>query len=166
MKPTYLCLLAIACTSLLFSFTPDTLIPQAQRKTAPDFTLADAEGKRITLSAYKGKVVLLDFWATWCGGCKTEIPWYVEFDRKYRSQGLAVIGVSMDAEGMKIVKPFLVEKHIDYPVVIGSEQLGKQFNLESMPLTLLIDREGRIAVAHAGVVDKDNFEAHINDLLR
>ena len=65
----------------------DTVTPQAQRSAAPDFTLPDANGTPITLSAFKGKVVLLDFWATWCHGCKTEIPWYIEFDRKYRTGG-------------------------------------------------------------------------------
>ena len=143
----------------------DTLTPEAQRKMAPDFTLTDATGRTITLSAYKGKVVLLDFWATWCGGCKVEIPWYVAFDKKYRSHGLAVIGVSMDEKGMKVVKPFLAQKNMEYPVVIGSQALARQYNLESMPLTLLIDRGGRIAVSHAGIVDKDNFESHIKALL-
>jgi len=143
----------------------DTLPPKAQRKIAPDFTLTDATGQSVTLSAYKGKVVLLDFWATWCGGCKVEIPWYVEFDRKYRSRGLAVIGVSMDDQGMKVVKPFLVQKNIGYAVVIGNEVLAKKYNLESMPLTLLIDRNGRIAVSHAGVVNKDGFESYIKTLL-
>jgi cytochrome c biogenesis protein CcmG/thiol:disulfide interchange protein DsbE len=144
----------------------DTLTPQAHRKPAPDFTLPDGSGKPLTLSAYRGKVVLLDFWATWCHGCKTEIPWYVEFDNRYKSQGLAVIGVSMDDEGMKVVKPFLAERRIEYPVVIGSDALAKQYNLESMPLTLLIDRDGRIAVSHAGVVDKDDFESHLKELLK
>ena len=110
-------------------------------------------------------MVLLDFWATWCGGCKVEIPWYVEFDKKYRSGGLAVIGVSMDDEGMKVVKPFLAQKNIGYAVVIGNEALAKKYNLESMPLTLLIDRNGRIAVSHAGVVNKDDFESYIKMLL-
>jgi len=136
-----------------------------QRKPAPDFSLKDANGRTVTLSAYKGKVVLLDFWATWCGGCKVEIPWYVEFDKKYRDSGLFVVGVSMDDQGMKIVKPFLAQKNIEYTVVIGNEALAKKYNLESMPLTLLIDRKGRIAVSHAGVVNKDDFESYIKTLL-
>ncbi len=146
--------------------TPDTITPQAQRKAAPDFTLTGTNGQPITLSAYKGKVVLLDFWATWCGGCKVEIPWYVEFYKKYHSQGLAVIGVSMDDEGMKVVKPFLSQKGIEYPVVIGNEGLAKQYNLTSMPMTLLIDRNGKVAVSHTGVVDKAGFESHIQELLK
>jgi cytochrome c biogenesis protein CcmG/thiol:disulfide interchange protein DsbE len=145
--------------------TPDVLTPQAQRKTAPDFTLTDENGQPLALSAYKGKVVLLDFWATWCGGCKVEIPWYVEFDQKYRDKGLTVIGVSMDDKGMKVVKPFLAEKKIEYPVVIGNDQLANQYNLTQMPMTLLIDRDGKIAVSHTGIVDKENFESHIKALL-
>lgn len=144
----------------------EAITPEALRKPAPDFTLVDAKGQSIKLSAQKGKVVLLDFWATWCGGCKTEIPWYVEFYNKYRSQGLAVIGVSMDEEGMKVVKPFLVQKQIDYPVVIGSDDLANKYQLTSMPMTLLIDRNGRIAVSHTGVVDKDKFESQIKALLK
>jgi peroxiredoxin len=146
--------------------TPDRMTPVTQRKAAPDFSLIDAEGKTVTLSALKGKVVLLDFWATWCGGCKLEIPWYMEFDRKYREKGLAVIGVSMDDEGMKIVKPFLAQRHIDYPVVIGDEAMGKRFGLDQMPLTLLIDKQGRIAISHSGVVDRDDFESHLRELLQ
>jgi peroxiredoxin len=153
----------------------DTLIPKASRSIAPGFTLTDAHGERIDLSDFKGKVVLLDFWATWCGGCKREIPWYMEFDKKFRGQGLAVIGVSMDEEGWKVVRPFLARKidaetggntAMKYPVVIGNNKLAKEYNLTSMPMTLLIDREGRIALSHTGVVNKDDFQSHILQLLK
>ena len=152
----------------------EPLIAQRQRKPAPNFILTDAKGDTINLSAYKGKVVLLDFWATWCGGCKTEIPWYMEFDAKYKDRGLALIGVSMDEDGWKSVRPFMaLEKDpetgghtaMKYPVVIGSDSLGKRYHLTSMPMTLLIDREGRIAVSHSGMVDKDDWESKIRSLL-
>jgi cytochrome c biogenesis protein CcmG/thiol:disulfide interchange protein DsbE len=153
----------------------EPLIPGRQRKPAPNFILTDAKGDTINLSTYKGKVVLLDFWATWCGGCKTEIPWYMEFDAKYKDRGLAIIGVSMDEDGWKTVKPFLaLEKDpetgghtaMKYPVVIGSDSLAKQYQLTGMPMTLLIDREGRIAVSHSGMVDKDDWESKIRSLLQ
>jgi peroxiredoxin len=153
----------------------ETPLPKASRQVAPNFSLTDAAGKQIRLSDYRGKVVLLDFWATWCGGCKLEIPWYIAFDEKYRQQGLAAIGVSMDDEGWKVVTPFLAKKKdpetggniaMQYPVVIGNEQLGKQYNVASMPMTLLIDKQGKIAVSHAGVVDRSVFENDIAQLLR
>lgn len=151
--------------AVLLSFSFTVLNSEAQRKAAPDFTLTDVKGQAVTLSAYKGSVVLLDFWATWCGGCKTEIPWYMEFDKKYRSRGLAVIGVAMDDEGMKVVDPFVKQKGIDYPIIIGNDAVAKQYHLTAMPLTLLIDRNGRIAVSHAGVVNRVDFENAIQRLL-
>jgi peroxiredoxin len=153
----------------------DTILPEDSRKTAPGFALTDADGKLINLAGYRGKVVLLDFWATWCGGCKLEIPWYMEFDSKYRRQGLAVIGVSMDDDGWKVVRPFLAQARdpetggntaMRYPVVIGNDALGKQYNLTSMPMSILIDRKGKIALSHTGVVNKDDFESSIRQLLR
>ncbi len=139
--------------------------PASIGRPAPDFSLVDPSGTPVRLSAYKGKVVLLDFWATWCG-CKIEIPWYVEFQNKYRDAGLSAIGVSMDADGWKSVKPFLAEHKLNYPVVIGNDDLGQQFELVNMPLTLLIGRNGNIAESHAGVVDKERFEAKIRSLLQ
>jgi peroxiredoxin len=152
----------------------DTLVPEGQRKTAPGFSLTNADGKSLNLADYRGKVVLLDFWATWCGGCKLEIPWYMEFDEKYKGHGLAVIGVSMDEDGWKAVRPFLARERdpetggktaMKYPVVIGNDGLAKEYNMTSMPMTLLIDRKGRIALSHTGVVNKADFEGHIQQLL-
>lgn len=94
-----------------------------------------------------------------------ELPWYVEFDHKYRDKGLAVIGVSMDDGGMKVVKPFLPTKNIEYRVVIGNDDLSKKYDLTAMPMTLLIDRDGKIATWHSGVVNKDSFEKNIQMLL-
>jgi peroxiredoxin len=151
------------CWIVLLSLA--SVLAAADRDPAPDFTLPGANGVLVQLSRYQGKVVLLDFWATWCHGCKTEIPWYIEFNRKYKKSGLVVIGVSMDDEGWKVVKPFLKQKKMNYPVVVGNDDLAKRYGLQEMPLTLLIDRQGKIAVSHTGVVDKDAFEGELRTLL-
>ena len=135
------------------------------RKPAPDFTLKDSNGATIRLSNYKGRVVLLNFWATWCHGCKFEIPWFMEFADRYKSGGLAVIGVSMDDDGWKSVKPYLEQMKLNYTVVIGNEGLGKLYGLDNMPMTLLIDRQGRIAASYVGVVDRTACESKIRALL-
>ncbi|HTE90451.1 MAG TPA: TlpA disulfide reductase family protein, partial [Terriglobales bacterium] len=127
---------------------------------------SDSKGASVRLSDYKGKVVLLDFWATWCHGCKTEIPWYMEFQNKYKDKGLAVIGVSMDDDGWKSVKPFVEEQKMNYAVVIGNQELAKLYAVDALPVTLLIDRNGKIAVSHAGMVEKDAFEKEIQALLQ
>jgi peroxiredoxin len=142
-----------------------SVLAAADREPAPDFTLPGSDGAAIQLSRYQGKVVLLDFWATWCHGCKTEIPWYMEFSRNYKKSGLVVIGVAMDDEGWKTVKPFVKEKKMNYPVVIGNEDLAKRYGVTTMPVTLLIDRQGKIVSSHTGVVDKDAFEGEIRSLL-
>ena len=132
----------------------------------PDFTITDLNGGTITLSQFKGKVVLLDFWAVACGGCKVEIPWYIAFDRRYRDKGLALIGIDMYGESPKVVKTFMEKTRMNYQVAIGNDELGKRFHVEEMPLTLLIDRNGRVALSHAGIVDKTQFEKDIQELLQ
>jgi len=144
----------------------DALIPARSRKPAPDFTLTDVQGRTITLSQYKGKVVLLDFWATTCGGCKIEIPWYVEFDGKYGGNGLALIGIDMYGESPGVVKAFMAKSGMKYPVAIGTDAIGNQFGVKALPLTLLIDRSGRIAVSHVGIVNQAEFQQDIEELLR
>ena len=137
-------------------------------QAAPDFTLKDASGRDIRLSAYKGKVVLLNFWATWCGGCKTEVPWFIEFEQKYRDKGFEVIGVSMDDDGWKVVKPFLEEKKVNYTVVVGNDDMAKPYGLSAvsaMPMTFMIDRGGKVSAMSVGVVNKDACESEIVHLL-
>jgi peroxiredoxin len=137
------------------------------RKAAPPFSLNNEKGTPVRLSDLKGKVVLLNFWATWCHGCQEEIPWYIEFADKYKSKGLVVVGVSMDDEGWKVVTPFIQSKKVNYPIVIGNEALSKAYGgVEEMPVSLLIDREGRIADLHSGVVDRDGWEKEIQTLIQ
>jgi peroxiredoxin len=138
----------------------------SHRKSAPDFALKDANGKVVHLADYKGKVVLLDFWATWCGPCKIEIPWFQEFQRKYKDRGFEVLGVSMDDDGWKSVMPFVQEKKINYRIVMGDDKTGDQFGgLEALPTTFVIDRNGRIASVHVGLTNKKDFSDAIEELL-
>jgi peroxiredoxin len=143
-----------------------TLIPAASRIAAPDFLLTGIDGKKLILSQYRGRIVLLDFWAVDCGGCKVEIPWYVDFDRSYRSKGLQLVGIDMYGESPDKVRVFMARSGMRYPVAIGNDLLGAQFHVDQMPLTLLIDRNGRIAISHAGIVDRAKFEDDIQQLLR
>ena len=136
------------------------------RKAAPAFTLKDAEGKTVSLADYKGKVVLLNFWATWCGPCKIEIPWFVAFEQKYKEKGFSVVGVSMDEEGWNTVKPFLAEEKINYRVLLGNDSVGTLYGgVDSLPTTFVIDREGNIAATHIGLVSKSDYEDEIVQLL-
>jgi peroxiredoxin len=142
------------------------LLPVQERKAAPEFALTDASGKTATLAEYRGKVVLLDFWATWCGGCKLEIPWFVEFQKSYGAMGLAAVGVSLDDGGWKILKPFLAEHDIPYRIVLGDDAMAKRYGIGGMPDTFLIDKQGRVAAAYrVGIVDRRDVEANIKSLL-
>lgn len=142
-----------------------TMKPASERQVAPDFDLQDANGKEVKLSELKGKVVLVNFWATWCEGCQVEIPWFIEFAKKYEDKGLVVIGVSLDDDGWRSVKPWAKEKQVNYPIVIGTQELGKKYGLDGMPLTALVGRDGKIADSHAGIVDKEATEGKIRALL-
>ena len=146
---------------------PADLTRADSRKPLPQVALTDSNGAPVDLSGYKGSVVLLDFWATWCEGCKEEIPWFMEFQDKYNTSGLVVVGASLDDDGWKSVKPYLREHKINYRIVIGTFESAKQFGVDKgMPVTLLVDRTGKIADVHPGMVDKDAFEREIQTLLK
>ena len=155
-------ILAAVC-AMLQACTPAR--PVRFLKTADDFALNDSEGVPIRLSDYKGRVILLNFWATWCKGCVLEIPWFIEFQERYKDRGLSVIGVSID-EGWKPVKAFVEEKKVNYPIVLDTEGLRKTYELNAMPMTLLIDHSGEIAASYIGVVDKSTCESKLRALLQ
>jgi peroxiredoxin len=161
-----------ACESLFLKTVGGARLPAAVVKTAkdrpaaPDFTLTGADGVEIRLSGYKGKVVMLNFWATWCTPCLAEIPWFVEFQRTHAARGLAVVGISMDEDGWKPVRPFMETQKINYPVAIGDDALAQKYGgIESLPETLLIDREGRIASRHVGIVARSDYEKELIQIL-
>lgn len=148
-----------AASSLAFARPED-------RKVAPDFTLNDASGKPVTLSEFRGKVVLLNFWATWCPPCRIEIPWFSEFQEAYGDSDLVVLGVSLDEDGWKSVKPYMEAKGMSYRVMVGNDDLASLYGgLKALPTTLIIDRSGRIAVTHVGLCNRREYESGVNTLL-
>ena len=143
-----------------------SLKPEGTRKVAPEFTLKDSNGQTVHLADYKGKVVLLDFWATWCGPCKIEIPWFMEFENQLKDRGFAVVGVSMDEDGWNVVKPYIQQYKVNYRILLGNDQVGEIYGgVESLPTTFIIDRQGKIASVHIGLSGKDEFKNAITQLL-
>lgn len=137
------------------------------RKAAPDFVLKDSNGNPVKLSDYKGKVVLLNFWATWCGPCALEIPWFMEFEQQYKSQGFAVLGVSMDDDGWNAVKPYIAEHKLNYRVLLGNDSVAQLYGgLDALPTTFIVDRDGKIAFpAHVGLINKSEYVQEVTSLL-
>jgi cytochrome c biogenesis protein CcmG/thiol:disulfide interchange protein DsbE len=140
--------------------------PLARPMPAPGFTLDDLSGKQFSLSDYRGKVVLLDFWATWCDPCRDEVPHFVDLQNKYRGQGLQIIGVSMD-DGPKPVREFYDQYKMNYPVAVGTAKLAESYGgILGIPITFLIGRDGRIAAKYVGQVEMPILEDQLKSLLQ
>jgi len=133
---------------------------------APDFSLPDLNGGQLSLSTYRGKVVLLDFWATWCVPCREEIPHFVDMQNQYRDQGLQIIGVSMD-DGPEPVRDFYSHFKMNYPVVMGNARIGELYGgVLGLPIAYVIGRNGRIYAKHIGATGIPIFEKEIVPLLQ
>ena len=133
---------------------------------APDFALTDLSGKTVHLSDFKGKVVIVDFWATWCGPCRVEIPDFVKLQSKYKDKGLEIVGLSLDADGEKAVKPFVDQHDINYTMLLANDDTAKSYGgILGIPTTFVIDRQGRIVQKLVGVMPAKTFEDTIQPLL-
>jgi thiol-disulfide isomerase/thioredoxin len=143
--------------------------------SAPNVTIEDIDGHDVTLAQYKGKVVLVNFWATWCEPCRTEIPWMIEFQQKYSPRGFTILGVSMDEEGKKVVAPFLEKERFDvngqkeamnYPILLGNDNISNQFGgIIGLPTSMLFSRDGKKMRTIVGLINHDEIEKAIESLL-
>ena len=135
-------------------------------KPAPSFTLQDLKGNQISLSDFKGKVVVLDFWATWCGPCVIEIPHFIELYEQYKAQGFAMVGISLDRQGVSVVKSFAQKYRVNYPILMTDGQVDKAYGgIPGIPTTFVIDSAGNIRRKYVGYRNKAVFEADIKALL-
>ena len=134
---------------------------------AAPWQLKDLEGKPVSSADYKGKVVVLNFWATWCLPCRREIPDFIALQKEYGDRGLVFVGVALDDEGVSVVKPFAKEAGINYPLVIGDETVVKAYEgVEVYPTTYVINRNGTIVSRHLGSLTKAEMEQEIKPLLQ
>lgn len=143
------------------------LVPVSRRDPAPGFALPDLDGGAATLADYTGRVLLLNFWATWCLPCRAEMPWFADFETAFGGAGFAVLGVSVDEPGRDVVEPFLERSPVNYRIALAdtAARLASFGPLNTLPTTWLIDRQGRIAAEHVGLVSRAAIEAEIRLLL-
>jgi len=147
----------------------------AKQATAPDVTFQDLQGNKVSLASMRGKMVLVNFWATWCEPCRVEIPWMIDFQNKYASKGFTMLGVAMDDDGKKVVDPFVqktqfdVDGHsetMDYPIVLGNDDIASKFGgLIGLPTSVLISRDGKVIKRYIGLVNQKELEKEIESKL-
>ena len=168
MKPRFLLrtlTIALCATLLLIVNRPTTRYP-SHRYRAPEFELLDLNGNQVRLSTFRGKAVVLNFWASWCAPCRREIPWFIEFQKEYGPRGLRIIGVSMDEGGENAIAPFIRRTGIDYVVLLGDSHIASLYGgLDILPTTYYIAPDGNVRAFVKGVVSKTEVEHDIKKVL-
>ena len=157
--------------------TPEYVSPLAG-KPAPPFALEDLSGKTVSLASYKGKAVLVNFWATWCAPCKIETPWLVELRDQYASRGFEILGISTEGDGVgkddmkawekdkAAIQKSAQQMHIEYPVLINGDSISEQYGgLDQLPMSFFVDRTGKVVAVEMGLTSKSNLEANIKKAL-
>ncbi len=148
----------IALAALLFIGASNCMKAQETDTPAPDFTLKDLQGRTISLSSYKGKVLLLNFWATWCPPCRQEIPDFIEAYKEYKDNGLEILGVSVDSLSLQKLTDWVASASINYPVALATRDVVMDYKPgDFIPASIFIDREGRIRYKHVGAMDKETL---------
>jgi len=142
------------------------LVGDVRGMTAPNFDLATLDGRRVKLSDYRGKAVLLNFWATWCAPCKVEMPWFVDLQKKYGNDGLVILGVAMDDSEAPKIAEFASEMGVNYPVLLGTDKVSEDYgNVEFLPTSFYIDRDGRIVGKGTGLLGRSELEENVRRAL-
>ena len=150
--------------AMLIAFSSASVL--AQETVAPQFALKDINGRTVRLSAYRGKVVLINFWATWCPPCRAEMPDLVRQQREYAEQGLQIIGITYPPETITRVRRFATSLKVNYPIILGTRQIKARFSSdETLPLTIVIGRDGRISDIISGILLREEFDEKIKPLL-
>jgi cytochrome c biogenesis protein CcmG/thiol:disulfide interchange protein DsbE len=162
MPGRFLSIAMVACLLLLS-------IPargQDSPSPAPNFSLKTNNGKAIELKGFAGKVVVVNFWATWCGPCRAEIPAMLQVYQKYKDKGLEIVGISLDDGGWTVVNPFVEKMKIVYPVVLGSQKVVSDFGgFDGIPMTFIVDKKGNIIARHLGMMTAAQFEKLVKTAL-
>ena len=159
-------ILSISIVVIVFMFISYAAQPEKKQK-APNFSLKTQTGQVIELSKLKGKVVLVNFWATWCPPCRAEIPDFIEVYNTYKSKGLEIVGIALDEDGWLKVTPYVEEVKINYPIVLGSAKVVQQYGgIEGIPATFIVDQKGYIAGTQVGLLSKAALEQKLKSLLK
>jgi thiol-disulfide isomerase/thioredoxin len=158
------CLLRLVCAAMMIVFAGASVL--GQETIATQFALKDVNGRVVRLSAYRGKVVLINFWATWCPPCRAEMPDLVRLQREYAKQGLQIIGITYPPQTKTLVRRFARSLKVNYPIILGTRQIKARFSSEeTLPLTVVIDRDGKVTDVISGILLRQEFDEKIKPLL-